>query len=147
MPNIRWLLALVTRLQRFLYLKTDGAIGASLGGMRILLLTSVGRRSGHQRIAPLLFIRDEDRFVVVASNAGDDRDPGWWRNLEANPNARVQIRGEHYDVVARRADAEEAERLWPRLVQAYRPYEDYRRRTRREIPIVLLERSTSTAAS
>jgi len=144
MPNIRWLLALVTRLQRFLYLKTDGAIGASLGGMRILLLTSVGRRTGHQRIAPLLFVEDGDRFVVVASNAGDDRDPAWWLNLEANANARVQVRGEHYDVLARRADTEEEERLWPRLIEAYAPYRDYRRRTGREIPIVLLERAPST---
>lgn len=140
MPNIRWLLALVTRLQRFLYLKTDGAIGASIGGMQILLLTSVGRRTGHQRITPLLFIEDGDTFVVVASNAGDDRHPGWWLNLQTTPQARVQVRGDHHEVVARRADPNEAERLWPALVEAYRPYEDYRRRTDRDIPIVLLER-------
>lgn len=145
MPNIRWLLALVTRLQRFLYLKTDGAIGSSLGGMRILLLTSVGRRTGHQRITPLLFVEDGERFVVVASNAGDDRHPAWWLNLQANPDARVQIREGHHEVVARAASPEEVERLWPRLVEAYRPYEDYRRRTQREIPVVVLEPASSVA--
>ncbi|MGH0031478.1 MAG: nitroreductase family deazaflavin-dependent oxidoreductase [Myxococcota bacterium] len=139
MPNIRWLLALVTRVQRFLYLKTGGAVGASIGGMQILLLTSVGRRTGHQRITPLLYVEDGERLVVVASNAGDDRHPAWWYNLEQTPNARVQIRREHREVLARRATPEEAERLWPTLVAAYRPYEDYRRRTGREIPIVLLE--------
>ena len=145
MPNIRWLLAGITRLQRFLYQKTDGAIGASLFGMRILLLTSAGRRTGHQRIAPLLFVEDGDRFVVVASNAGDDRHPAWWHNLEANPHARVQVRGEHHDVVARRAEPDEAERLWPILIRAYRPYAEYRRRTDREIPIVVLERASAAA--
>jgi deazaflavin-dependent oxidoreductase (nitroreductase family) len=145
MPNIRWLLALVTRLQRFLYLKTDGAIGASLGGTSILLLTTAGRRTGHQRIAPLLFVEDQGRFVIVASNAGDDRDPAWWLNLQANPHARVQVRAEHHDVVARRAEPEEAELLWPVLIRAYRQYEDYRRRTDREIPIVLLERASAAA--
>lgn len=146
MPNIRWLLALVTRLQRWIYLKTDGALGSSLGGMRILLLTHVGRRTGHQRITPLLYIEDGERFVVVASNAGDDRHPAWWHNLCATPHARVQIRSEHHDVVARRAEPDEEERLWPRLIDAYGPYEDYRRRTDRDIPIVLLEPASSAEA-
>jgi deazaflavin-dependent oxidoreductase (nitroreductase family) len=146
MPNIRWLLALVTRLQRWIYLKTDGALGSSLGGMQILLLTHVGRRTGHQRITPLLYIEDGERFVVVASNAGDDRHPAWWHNLCDTPHARVQIRSEHHDVVARRAEPDEAERLWPRLVDAYGPYEAYRRRTDRDIPIVLLEPASPAEA-
>ncbi len=141
MPNIRWLLALVTRLQRFLYLKTDGALGASMWGMTILLLTSVGRRSGHRRITPLLYLESGDHWIVVASNAGDDWHPAWWLNLEANPRARVQIRWEQYEVVAREADPAEAERLWPVLIDAYGPYQQYRRRTERQIPIVILERA------
>lgn len=143
MPNIRWLLALVTRLQRFLYLKTEGAIGGSMFGLRILLLTSVGRRTGHQRITPLLYVEDGDHWVVVASNAGDDRHPAWWLNLEANPRARVQVRGEHHEVLARRAEPEEEERLWPRLVDAYASFSRYREGTDREIPIVVLERASA----
>ena len=145
MPNIRWLLALVSRLQRFLYLKTDGAIGASMLGTKILLLTHAGRRTGHQRITPLLYVEDGDHWVVVASNAGDDRHPAWWLNLEAHPRARVQIRAEHYEVVARRAEPEEEERLWPALIDAYVSYSAYRKRTQREIPIVILERTPAAA--
>ncbi len=141
MPNIRWLLALVTRLQRFLYLKTGGALGASIWGTTILLLTSVGRRTGHQRITPLLYVKSDDHWIVVASNAGDDRHPAWWLNLEANPHARVQIRGEQHRVVARKADPAEAERLWPVLIDAYGPHQQYRQRTERQIPIVVLERA------
>ncbi len=145
MPNIRWLLALVTRLQRFLYLKTGGAIGASVFGTKILLLTNAGRRTGHQRITPLFYVEDGDHWVVVASNAGDDRHPAWWLNLEAHPRARVQIRGEHYEVVARRAEPDEEERLWPTLIDAYASYSEYRKRTQREIPIVILERAPAAA--
>jgi F420H(2)-dependent quinone reductase len=143
MPNIRWLLALITRIQRFLYRKTDGAIGARFFGARILLLTHVGRRTGHQRITPLLYVEDGDRWVLAASNAGDDRHPAWWLNLEAHPRARIQIRDQHYDVVARRAGLEEAERLWGLLQASFGSFEGYRKRTRREIPVVVLERAAS----
>ena len=141
MPNIRWLLALITRVQRWLYLKSNGAIGARFFGMCMLLLTNVGRRTGHQRIAPLLYIDDGDHWVVVASNAGDARHPAWWLNLQANPRARIQVRDQHHDVVARQATREEAERLWPPLQRSYRFYRQYQHRTEREIPVVILERT------
>ncbi len=145
MPNIRWLLALVTRIQRFLYLRTDGVIGASIFGTSILLLTNAGRRTGHRRITPLLYVEDGDHWVVVASNAGDDCHPAWWLNLEAHPRARVQIRGDHHDVVARRAEPDEEERLWGVLTDAYASYSRYRMRTQRRIPIVILERVPAAA--
>jgi deazaflavin-dependent oxidoreductase (nitroreductase family) len=141
MPNIRWLLALITRLQRWLYLTTNGRIGQSFFGIEILLLTTTGRRSGRPRIVPLLYVRDGAAWVVTASNMGDGRDPAWWLNLEADPRARIQVRGEHHDVVARRATPEEEERLWPVLTSSYRYYSDYRRNAGREIPVVLLERA------
>ena len=143
MPNIRWLLALITSVQRWLYLKTGGAIGASFFGIGMLLLTNVGRKTGHRRVTPLLYIEDGDHWVVVASNAGDRKPPAWWLNLEANPNARIQVRREHHDVVARRATAEETERLWPVLESSYRWFESYRAKAGREIPIVILERTAS----
>lgn len=141
MPNIRWLLALITRLQRFLYLRTGGAIGASIFGITMLLLTTVGRRSGTERTTPLLYIEDGDRLVVIGSNAGDEKDPAWWLNLQAQPRARVQVRKQRFDVVARRADPAETERLWPKLVAAYSYFDRYREKTRRDIPVILLERS------
>lgn len=143
MPNIRWLLALITRVQRWLYLKTGGTIGARAFGIGMLLLTNVGRRTGHQRITPLLYVDDEDHWVVVASNAGDAKPPAWWLNLQANPHARIQIRKEHHDVVAREATPEESARLWGKLTESYRWFRDYRKTAGREIPIVILERPAS----
>jgi deazaflavin-dependent oxidoreductase (nitroreductase family) len=141
MPNIRWLLALITRVQRWLYLRTGGAIGASIFGVTMLLLTTVGRRSGRERVIPLLYIEDGERLVIVGSNAGDTRDPAWWLNLKAQPRARVQVRRERFDVIARPADPAERARLWPRLVAAYRYYERYTARAQREIPVIVLERA------
>lgn len=141
MPNIRWLLALITRVQRFLYIRTGGAIGASIFGVTMLLLTTVGRRTGATRVTPLLYIQDGDRLVVIGSNAGDDRHPAWWLNLQAQPRARVQVRKQHFEVVARRADRAETERLWPRLVAAYGYFDRYKEKTNRDIPVIVLERS------
>jgi deazaflavin-dependent oxidoreductase (nitroreductase family) len=143
MPNIRWLLALITWFQRWVYLTTNGRLGHSFLGITMLLLTTVGRRSGKPRIAPLLYVMDGDRWVVAGSNMGDGHDPAWWLNLGANPRARIQVRSDHYDVVARRAEPEEAERLWPVLTASYRFYSDYRRTAGRDIPIVLLERASA----
>lgn len=139
MPNIRWLIALITRLQRALYLRTHGAIGARIGRKRFLLLTTVGRRTGRRRVTPLLYVQDGERFVVVASNGGDDRPPAWWLNLEAQPQARVQAGDAHHEVEARRAEGEELARLWPLLEASYSYYPKYRERTSREIPVVVLE--------
>jgi len=138
-PNIRWLLSLITALHRFVYERSGGRIGGRLPGKRFLLLTTVGRRTGKRRVMPLLYVREADAFVVVGSNAGDDRPPAWWLNLEANPSARVQVDTEHHAVSARRAEGAELAALWSKLEGSYRHYADYRRRTPREIPVVVLE--------
>ncbi len=140
MPNIRWLLALITSTHRRLYLATHGWVGHRGLHFRFLLLGCVGRRSGHERIIPLLYVEDAGRFVVVGSNAGDTKIPAWWINLRARPDAWAQVGGERFAVRAREAQPEEAEKLWPRLDRAYGRYEAYRIRAGRPIPLVLLER-------
>jgi deazaflavin-dependent oxidoreductase (nitroreductase family) len=147
MPNARWLLALVTRVHRALYRLSGGRVGGNLAGIRVLLLTTLGRRSGLPRALPLLYIEAENGYVVVASNAGDDRDPDWWKNLLARPEASVQVGRERHAVRARRATPEEEAALWPKLIAAYGPYARYRERTRRVIPVVVLERAWSRAAN
>jgi deazaflavin-dependent oxidoreductase (nitroreductase family) len=139
MPNIRWLLALITVVHRFLYRISNGRIGARTGGMDVLLLETVGRKTGQLRSTPLLYVRDGANWVVVASNAGDDRHPAWWLNLQSRPDARIQVGDQRHPIRARRSSGEEDERLWPRLVAAYRWYDAYRERTQRDIPIVVLE--------
>jgi 3beta-hydroxy-delta5-steroid dehydrogenase/steroid delta-isomerase len=138
-PNSRWLLAVITVLHRWLYLWTNGRIGHGSGKRRFLLLNHIGRKTGRKRVTPLLYVRDGERWIVVASNAGDERDPAWWLNLQSLPKARIQLRDRHLSVKARRASQEECELLWPRLIDAYRTFASYRTRTRREIPIVILE--------
>jgi deazaflavin-dependent oxidoreductase (nitroreductase family) len=142
-PNIRWLLALITALHRWLYRATNGVIGHRLPlvDWRALLLTHVGRKTGRVTTIPLLYIPDGDRFVVVGSNAGDAKPPAWWRNLQARPEARVQAGAREVAVRARLADGEERARLWAALVGNYRDYARYERKTRgtRELPVVVLE--------
>ena len=146
MPNLRWLLALITAIHRFVYRASGGRLGRRFGGRDMLLLTTVGRKSGLERTAPLLYVPQGDDFVVVASNAGDDRAPAWWLNLEARPAATVRVGRETCGVRARRARPDEVPRLWPLLEAAYGSYASYRERTTREIPVVLLERREARAS-
>ena len=139
MPNIRWLLALITAIHRWVYLKSGGRIGHRLIGKPMLLLETVGRKSGERRVTPLLYIEDGEACVIVASNNGDARFPAWWYNLQAKPEAAVRVGRRQLQVRARRADAEEEERLWPRLEAAWSAYRDYRARVGREIPVVILD--------
>ncbi len=146
MPNIRWLLAVITAIHRFVYRVSGGRLGSSLGGMPMLLLTNVGRKTGKQRVTPLLYVEDRDqdrasdrtRWVVIASNAGDDRHPAWWLNLQSHPDTTIQVGTAHHDVRARRATPEEGERIWPKLVATYGYYDAYRERAPRDIPVVIL---------
>jgi deazaflavin-dependent oxidoreductase (nitroreductase family) len=100
----------------------------------------VGAKSGVKRTAPLLYIRDGDDVVIVASKGGFPKHPAWFHNLRANPDTTVQIGSERRPVRARVATPEERERLWPEAVAAYRDYARYQQRTDREIPLVILER-------
>ena len=106
----------------------------------MLLLTHVGRKSGQVRVAPLLYVADGSRFVIVASNAGDDRPPAWWLNLKAKPDTTVQVGREKLSVRAREAEGQEAVQLWKLLVESYGPYRRYREKTSRTIPVIVLER-------
>ncbi|MFQ5415968.1 MAG: nitroreductase/quinone reductase family protein [Myxococcota bacterium] len=146
MPNIRWLVALITLVHRFVYRATGGRVGHEMGNKKFLLLSNVGRRSGAIRITPLLYVDDHRAWIVVGSNAGDDRTPAWWLNLQARPEAQIRVGRTTIDVSARKADAGEAARLWPILEGSYRYYPDYRERTRREIPIIILERQPAGGA-
>lgn len=125
----------------FLYKRTGGRLGQSITGVpgKMLLLDHVGARSGQLRTSPLLYVRDGADVVIVASKGGFPKDPAWFHNLMAHPDTTVQIGSERRPVHARVARPEERERLWDMAVKAYHGYEDYRARTDREIPLVVLE--------
>ncbi len=128
-------------LHRALFRATGGRAGTRPAGTGLgtLFLVSTGRTTGAIRRNGLFFIEDGEDLVVVASNAGRDVDPSWWRNLQAKPDAEVEIGTRLLLVRARAATADEAVRLWPRLDAGYREYAAYRSRATRQIPIVILE--------
>jgi F420H(2)-dependent quinone reductase len=121
------------------FMRLTGARFGKVGPMDALLLTTTGRKSGERRDVALNYIHDGDSFVVVASYVGEDRDPAWRRNLEANPDAEVRIGGKRVRVRAREAGGAERERLWTRVVAKDPAYAEYQQRTKRRLPVVLLE--------
>lgn len=132
----------LSRIHAFLYRTTRGRIGRRLVANDILLLTTRGRTSGKPHIVPLLYLRDAETLVVVASWGGRDYQPDWYLNLTAQPVAELNINGEKRHVIARTAAPEERAIWWARLEEAYPGYRAYQERTRRKIPVVLLEGPT-----
>ena len=106
----------------------------------ILLLTTTGRVSGRETTTPLIFGLDGDNPVIVASQGGAPRHPGWYRNLRKHPEVGVQIKGDRFRARARDAEGEERERLWRLMNGIWRHYDEYQTRTDRVIPVVVLER-------
>jgi F420H(2)-dependent quinone reductase len=124
----------------WIYRATNGLIGHRVpGSPPMLLLDHVGARSGTRRTSPLVYARDGANVVLVASKGGFPKNPAWFHNLKANPDTTIQIGRERSNVRARVATAEERGHLWPLVVGVYGGYEDYQRRTEREIPLVVLE--------
>jgi deazaflavin-dependent oxidoreductase (nitroreductase family) len=106
--------------------------------MPVLLLTTTGRRSGKRRVTPLTFFEDGADLVVVASNGGSDRAPGWFLNLQQDPRAAIAIETHEQAVTARTASGDERERLWAGITASFALYAKYQTRTTRQIPVVIL---------
>jgi deazaflavin-dependent oxidoreductase (nitroreductase family) len=130
--------AWVGHVHRAIFLATNGRIGGRLPGLDVLLLTTTGRKTGLERTLPMPYFRDADDYIIVGSNGGQDRDPAWWLNLQAEPSARVRIGQREQSVRARLARPEERERLWPRLTRENFNYARYAKKTTRQIPVVVL---------
>jgi F420H(2)-dependent quinone reductase len=133
---IKWM----SRLNTLAYKASGGRVGGSfLQGAPVALLTTTGRKTGQPRVSPLLFLRDGDRVVLVASQGGRANNPMWYLNLKANPEVSVQIKKEVLELTAR--DATEAERAqyWPQLVAMYSSFDDYQSWTDRTIPVVVCD--------
>jgi F420H(2)-dependent quinone reductase len=121
------------------YRLTRGRVMGKVGRAPVLLLTSIGRRSGQPRTAPVLYLADGERTVVIGSNAGNTRAPAWSHNLRAKPDCEVQIRGERRNLRARLAEGEERAELWRKMNEQYAGFEDYDERTARDIGVFVLE--------
>ena len=135
-------------LHRLLHRLTGGRLSTappSEDHVGTLFIHTTGRKTGKARRTGLFYIDDGQSFVVVASNAGEYANPSWWLNLQATPDATVELAKRRIPVRARAATDEEADRLWPRLDAGYAEFARYRARVLRKIPIVILERTSSEA--
>lgn len=128
----------LSRLHRALYRLTRGVVGRRLVDNDMLLLTTWGAKTGRRHTVPLLYLRDGDTFVVIASWGGRLQHPDWYLNLQAHPEAIVQVRSEHWQVRARTATPDERDIWWPRVLDAYKGYRVYQSHTDRVIPVVFL---------
>ena len=132
------LVNLIPRSNIVLYRWSKGRFGGKMEDLPVLILHTVGRKSGKPRQSPLLYIQDGENYAIVGSRGGSDAPPAWWLNLKADPHATIEIKGTKRPVSARIATAEEKARYWPRLVAGYPFYNDYQARTSREMPVILL---------
>jgi deazaflavin-dependent oxidoreductase (nitroreductase family) len=123
------------------YQETDGQEGHDWNNTIVLLLTTKGRKSGQPYTTPLIYQAHGDDHIVVASKGGDPDHPGWYKNLLANPEVEVQVKGEKFKARARTANESEKPELWKLMTRTWPDYDSYQQKTGRDIPVVILERA------
>ncbi|HEX7975557.1 MAG TPA: nitroreductase family deazaflavin-dependent oxidoreductase [Anaerolineales bacterium] len=138
MNPLKWMMNAFTVVSVFLYRSTGGLLGGRIRGFNVLLLTTTGRKTGRQRTTPLGYLREGDSYVIIASNAGQKRNPGWYFNLQQNPLVQVQIGGRVLNARALTAQGDQRRQLWSRVVAEMPGYANYQKHTQREIPLVVL---------
>ncbi len=137
--RIRRMVKPFSKLNTFVYQLTGGRLMGRFGGHEICLVTMTGAKSGEKRTVPLMYVPYGEGVIIVASLGGAPRHPVWYHNLVVHPDIEVQHRSRVMKLRARQVDAEEKARLWPTCVKHYPPYDDYQRRTDRDIPVFLCE--------
>lgn len=135
----KWIFRQFIRLQVYVYRRSGGKRLGHIRGMPVLLLTTVGRKTGKTRVNPVVYIRDGNDYVIVAANAGADRNPSWFANLQANPQTTIEVDDMTLTVNAHKASPVEKGRLWERLVEQGPFFEGYRKKTARDIPMIILQ--------
>lgn len=123
------------------YEASGGTAAAELRGMPVIVLTSVGAKTGLLRKTALMRVEDDGRYAVVASLGGAPKHPVWYFNLVKNPHVELQDGAEKHDYLAREVSGDEKAIWWERAVAAYPPYADYQEKTERQIPVFVLERA------
>ena len=118
--------------------KNHGKVGGNFEGAPLLLLHTIGRRSGKPRVNPVMYLKDGDRYFVFASKAGADSHPDWFRNLQEQPDVRIEVGDQTIDVHAEEIRGQERNRLYERQASIYSGFADYQRKTKRVIPVVAL---------
>jgi len=123
------------------YRETGGAVGHDWRkGATILLLTTTGRTTGEKRTVPLIYVKDGDHYAIIASKGGAPEHPGWYKNLDKTREVELQVKDEVFRARARDAQGDERARIWKKANEMWPDYDEYAKRTAREIPVVVLER-------
>lgn len=122
-----------------LYRLTNGRVGGSISGLNVLLLTTTGRKSGKQRTTPLGYFENDGNYVIIASNAGGEKNPSWFYNLKSNPRVTLRVKDKELTAIAEPASSEKRNQLWSQLVSLAPRYANYEQRTSRVIPMVILK--------
>ena len=139
-PTTKRIIKWMSRANTWIYKKTDGKLGGKfLKGAPVALLTTTGRKTGEPRVSPLLFMREGNRIVLIASQGGAATNPMWYLNLKANPSVSVQIKDEVLNLIARDATEEERAHYWPKMASMYSSFDDYQSWTDRVIPVVICD--------
>ena len=115
-----------------------GDVGGRFTGRNLLLVHTIGRKNGQERINPVAYVRDEERFVIIASKGGADTHPDWYYNVIAHPDVTIEVGTESFQVHASEAQEPERTRLYDKMVEMMPAFDDYRRKTKREIPVIVL---------
>jgi deazaflavin-dependent oxidoreductase (nitroreductase family) len=124
------------------YRETGGDVGHDWQGTTTLLLTTKGRKSGEERTTPLIYQPvGDDAYAIVASKGGADAPPAWYLNLSEDPEVEVQVKGDRFPARARTAGDDEKPELWQKMAATWPAYDDYQKKTDRQIPVVVLERA------
>ena len=118
----------------------NGKVGGPFEGAPMLILHTTGAKSGQERANPLMYLPDDDRFVIFASKGGAPTNPDWFHNLVAKPQVRVEVGGDTVEATARVTEGEEREQLWTRQKEAYPQFAQYEQNTDRQIPVIVLDR-------
>jgi deazaflavin-dependent oxidoreductase (nitroreductase family) len=137
-PPPKWVLKTATRVHVLLHRLTGGGLN-KLGGNEVCFVTMTGAKSGRTLTIPLMYVPHEGGVLLVASQGGAPRNPVWYHNLVKHPDIEVEHRGDRLQLRARLAKPEEKAALWPICDQHYAPYEQYRARTTRDIPVFVCE--------
>jgi F420H(2)-dependent quinone reductase len=135
---VKWFMSIHSLLLRL----SHGRVGSNLGTQTILILHTIGRKSGQDRAIPIAYFDYQGRYLIVASNWGKDRQADWYLNLKKDPYARLEIKGEVISVSAREAQGNEYDHLWTFVTEHHPPYLKYQMMTKRSIPIVVFEQAS-----
>jgi F420H(2)-dependent quinone reductase len=127
------------KLQVAVFRRTNGRSMAFMNGMPVLLLTTIGRKSKKERTTPVMYLMDGENYVITASNSGNDHAPGWFYNLQSSPRVTIEVPGRQLQVTASIVPPDEKNRLWAQLIGQAPFFDGYRKRTTREIPMIMLQ--------